>query len=69
MSNNNISLLNKKISERSNLNSYKNYKVYIEDKEGNIFSTKISPEAVSVIEAIQESIKNFNIQYNADLAN
>ena len=44
MSNNQISLLNKKMSEAQPEVKGKSYKVYVEDNEGNSYSTKLSGE-------------------------
>lgn len=44
MSSNQISLLNKKMSEAQPEVKGKSYKVYVEDNEGNSYSTKLSGE-------------------------
>jgi hypothetical protein len=44
MSSNQISLLNKKMSETQPEVKGKSYKVYVEDNEGNSYSTKLSGE-------------------------
>ncbi len=57
---NQVSLLNKKISEAQTDKKACNFKVYIEDSEGNSYSTKLSEEVNTIEEAIVQSIKNFN---------
>ncbi len=63
--NNQVSLLNKKISEAQTDKKTPNFKVYIEDAEGNSYSTKLSEDVSTIEDAIVQSIKNFNKNINA----
>lgn len=60
MSNNQISLLNKKMSEAQPEVKGKSYKVYVEDNEGNSYSTKLSGEINTIQDAILGAVRNFN---------
>lgn len=61
-----ISLLNKKLSEQPEKKAT-GVKVYIEDADGNSYSTRIGPEAVTIEDAILQAVRNFNRNIHADL--
>lgn len=62
-----ISLLNKKLSEAPSDTKTPNYKVYIEDDSGSVYSTKLYEEVETINDAISQAIKNFNHNLNIDL--
>ena len=47
-----VSLLNKKLSEAANDKKTSNYKVYIEDDNGSVYSTKLYQEVETINDAI-----------------
>jgi hypothetical protein len=65
--NGNISLLNKKLSEATSDKKSSQYKVYIEDDNGSVYSTKLHEEVETINDAVLQAIKNFNKNLNTDL--
>jgi hypothetical protein len=61
-----VSLLNKKLSEQPEKKSA-GIKVYIEDADGNSYSTRVGPEAVTIEDAIVFAVRNFNKNIHAEL--
>jgi hypothetical protein len=62
-----VSLLNKKLSEQPEKKSA-GVKVYIEDADGNSYSTRLAPEVAATIEdAILQAVRNFNHNIHAEL--
>jgi len=47
-----VSLLNKKLSEAPTQQTTPHYKVYIEDENGKVYSTKLHPELATINDAI-----------------
>ena len=68
MSNNQVSLLNKKMSEIQ-VEKKISYKVYIEDDNGNSYSTKLSDDVITINDAIIQSVKQFNQNMKTNLPN
>lgn len=60
-----VSLLNKKMSE-AHSKKEETFKIYIEDHLGNSYSTKV-PSELSVEEAIEHAVANFNRDLQAGL--
>lgn len=69
MSNNQVSLLNKKMSEmkETTIEKKTSYKVYIEDQSGNSYSTKLSDDILTINDAIVQAVKQFNHNIQANL--
>lgn len=63
-----VSLLNKKLSQTpSNPQHTNSYKVYIEDTDGNTYSTKLHSEVETIKDLILEAVSRFNHNLNAGL--
>lgn len=63
-----VSLLNKKLSQTPNEPHKSNsYKVYIEDVDGNTYSTKLHSEVETINDLIIEAVSRFNHNLNAGL--
>lgn len=66
--NNQVSLLKKKLSETPKHSQKTHpYKVYIEDQDGNTYSTKLHGYVETIEDAILLAIVNFNHNLNAGL--
>lgn len=61
-----VSLLNKKLSEQPEKKT-SGVKVYIEDADGNSYSTRLGPEAITIEDAIVHAVRNFNRNIHAEL--
>lgn len=63
-----VSLLNKKLSQTANNpNKTNSYKVYIEDVDGNTYSTKLHSDVETINDLIIEAVSRFNNNLNAGL--
>ena len=66
MNNNQVSLLNKKMSEMT-VEKKLTYKIYMQDLNGKSYSTRLNEDVVSINDAIIQAIKQFNQNINAHL--
>lgn len=61
-----VSLLNKKLSEQPEKKT-SGVKVYIEDADGNSYSTRLTSDAMTIEDAILQAVRNFNKNIHAEL--
>ena len=58
----------KDIEETTTIKKNNHYRIYIEDVDGTVYSTKLSRYVETVDDAIKQALKNFNNNLGASLS-